>query len=149
MKIFIDGDACSVTSIAEEIASANGIECHIYCDTSRIIDSDYSQVHIVDKGPNAVDFAIINSCKTNDIVITNDSGLAAIALARKCFVLNCKGAIYNDRNIMSYLNRRYIRQDAKRKSGRDQVNGMSTCNKSKKHCSFPVSLRQIITANMA
>ena len=149
MKIFIDGDACSVTAITEQIASANSIECHIYCDTAHIIDSDYSQVHIVDKGSNAVDFAILNNCGRNDIIITNDSGLAALALAKNCYALNCSGVMYTNRNIMSFLNRRYLRQDAKRKSHRDQVNGMRSCDRNKHHHSFPVSLKRIITTTMA
>jgi uncharacterized protein YaiI (UPF0178 family) len=144
MRIFIDGDSCSVTAITEKIASANNIECHIYCDTSRLIDSDYAQVHIVDKGPNAADFAIINACESNDIVITNDSGLAAMALTKRCFVLNCKGIRYTDTNIMSFLNRRHLRQDAKKKTHRNNINGINCCSRAKRHPSFPTSLKNLI-----
>lgn len=146
MRILIDGDACNVTNIAEKIAAENGIECHIYCDTSHIIHSDYSQMHVVDSSPNAVDFAIINFCRSGDIIITNDSGLAAMALIKKCSTLNCKGIIYNNKNITSFLNRRYMRQDAKRKTKRNKINGVNICDRIKHHHSFPVSLQQIISS---
>lgn len=149
MRILIDGDACSVIDVAEKIAAENGIECHIYCDTSHIIRSDYSELHIIDSSPDAVDFAIINSCRSGDIVITNDSGLAAMALIKNCSILNCKGIIYNDKNIMSFLNRRYMRQDAKRKTKRDKISGVSVCDRIKHHHSFPVSLQQIISSYTA
>lgn len=144
MRIFIDGDACNVTKIIEEIASKNGIECHIYCNTTQQLESDYSEIHIVDKSPDSVDFAIINACTEKDIVITNDSGLAAIVLSKKGIALNTHGLQYTNKNIMSFLNRRYIRRDAKRKTKRDQVSGFKLCDHAKEYTPFPVSLSRLI-----
>lgn len=120
MKILIDGDACPKIPTIERIARQKCIPCHIYCDASRYIDSDYSEIHVVDIGSNSADMAIIKYCMNNDIVITNDTSLAAMALARNSFVLNSRGMEYTKENIMSLLTEKYIRQARTRKSGRKQ-----------------------------
>ena len=144
MKMFIDGDSCCAIKTAEAIASKNNIECHIYCDSSHIIKSDYSEVHIIQKGANAVDFAIVNVLNKGDVIITNDAGLAALALAKKGFAVNTFGMEYTNRNIMSFLNRRYIYKDAKRKCKRDQVHGRHTLCKTDSTTSFKTQLYRII-----
>lgn len=123
--IFIDGDACNVVKITEKIAQENSIPCHIYCDVCHELKSTYSEVHIVEKGKNSADFAIINKCGPNDIVITNDSGLAAMVLAKNGIAINTKGFEYTKRNIMSYLTSRHIRSDASRKSSSYHVKGFT------------------------
>jgi len=123
MRILIDGDSCSRLNTTEQIAKKYKLECHIYCDTKRIIESDYSKVHIVDFGHDSTDFALANNCKCGDIVITNDSGLAALVLSRNAFALNCHGKEYTKNNIMTYLNSRHIRKNVSRKSNRKQVRG--------------------------
>lgn len=117
MRIIIDGDACCVTSLTEEIAHEYNIECHIYSDTAHQIEPKYSNViiHIMDKGPNSVDFAIANACCPNDIIITNDVGLAALILSKKGFVISPFGIEFTNTNIMSHMNRRFMKATAFRK----------------------------------
>lgn len=124
IKIIIDGDACSVIEKTEGIAKRFGIETHIFCDTKRIIDSDYSDIHIVDYGNDAVDFAILNNCNRNDIVITNDGGLAAMVLAKHGYPINCKGYWYKQNDIMTTLTRRHIRNSEQQKSHRTKCKGI-------------------------
>ncbi len=150
MKILIDGDACPVIHITETIAAKYDIECHIYCDNTRHIVSDYSSLHILDKGCDNADFALLNACCKGDIVITSDSGLAAIAIAKKCRVLNPKGFAYTQRNIMSFLTRRFLRTDAKKRTrGRNQLHGFySTCNASVKITDYNVLLIRNIQSSI-
>ena len=131
IKILIDGDSCPVINITEKIASEKQLECHVYCDTSRIIQSDYSNVHIVDKGFNSADFAIVSNCTKNDIVITNDSGLAAMILSMNGFVMTTYGMEYTKENIMYFLNNRYFRQNIKRKTNCKKISGILPKNKIK------------------
>ena len=147
LKILIDGDSCNKISISENIAAKYDIECHIYCDNTRNITSNYSALHILDKGCDYTDFAIINACCKNDVIITSDSGLAAIAIAKKCRVLNPKGFIYTQDNIMSFLTRRFLRTDAKKRTrGRNQLHGFySTCNTSVKFTDYRTLLIRSIT----
>lgn len=127
--ILIDGDACKFISLTEEFAKKHNIPCHIFCDTHHSIKSDYSEIHIVDKGRDATDFAIINKCKVNDIVITNDSGLAAMVLAKNGIAINTRGFEYTKNNIMSYLTSRHIRKNSSRKNNTYQVKGMGGIRK--------------------
>ena len=80
MKILVDGDSCNVIPTIEKLAKNKKIECHIFFDTNRIIESDYSILHVIDKGVDSVDFAILNNCEYGDIVVTKDGGLAARGL---------------------------------------------------------------------
>lgn len=145
MKIIIDGDGCAVIKATESIAIKNGIECHIYCDATRLLYSDYSSIHVVTKGLDSADFAIVNNVEKGDVVITNDAGLAALILAKKGFALNSSGIEYTDRNIMSFLNRRYIYKDAKRKSkNRDNIHGHNTLCKQENHPAYKTQLCRII-----
>lgn len=126
IKILIDGDSCRVLRKVEHIAKSKNIDCHIYCDTNRIIDSDYSQLHIVDKGRDMADFAIANNCCPNDIVITNDSGLASLVLSRQGFALSSYGVEYTKENILSFLTTRHIRSYEQARTKRHQVKGNLT-----------------------
>jgi uncharacterized protein YaiI (UPF0178 family) len=142
MKILIDGDACSVIKKTESIAKSNNIEVHIFCDTSRIINSEYSDVHIVDRGHDAADFAIVNHCNPDDIVITSDSGLAAMVLAKCAFVLNSRGVRYTNSNIMTELTRRHLRSAEHRRTNRNQCKGLTYENI--QHNDFGKALQKLI-----
>ena len=148
MKILIDGDACSKIVMIEKIAKQKHIPCRIYCDASRDIYSDYSEVHIVDIGFNSADMAIIKHCKKGDIVVTNDTGLAAIILAKSAYVINNHGMEFTDDNITQMLMRRHICINGKRTSGRHkqmkQANELFQDAK-KQQLSFSQALTNIIT----
>ncbi|MCR5330205.1 MAG: DUF188 domain-containing protein [Lachnospiraceae bacterium] len=66
----------------------------IYCDTTHDIHSDYSEVHIIDKGADMTDFRILSDCETGDIVITNDGGLASMVLSKRGRAINTYGRPY-------------------------------------------------------
>ena len=80
MKIIIDGDACPGISIIEKVAKSYKVEVVIFCDINHFIQSDYSAVKIVDSGFQSVDMYVVNETKENDIVISQDYGVAAICL---------------------------------------------------------------------
>lgn len=141
--ILIDGDACNVIQITEKLAKEKSIPCHIYCDTQRILESTYSEIHIVDRGRDSADFAIVNKCGHNDIVITNDSGLAAMVLAKNGIAINTKGFEYTKRNIMSYLTSRHIRNYESRRNNRNQIKGIDN-NKHKPRNDYSKILRKVI-----
>lgn len=123
MKILIDGDSCKVLRITEHLAKQYRIPCHVFCNSSKSINTRYAEIHITDCQKDAADFAIINACTENDIVITNDSGLAALILAKKGTVIGTHGNKYTDDNIIGYLNRRYVRNIIVKQTGRKQVKG--------------------------
>ena len=70
MKILVDADACPVKDIIEEVAIQYDIPVYMFVDTSHILHSDYSQVIIVSRAPDAVDFALLNHTQQGDVVVT-------------------------------------------------------------------------------
>ncbi|WP_294406736.1 YaiI/YqxD family protein [uncultured Clostridium sp.] len=118
MKIIIDGDACPGISIIEKIAESYKIPVTIFCDINHFIQSDYSMVRIVDSGFQSVDMYVANETKANDIVISQDYGVAAICLSKKAVVMNPKGYIYNNDNIERLLEERHISQKIRKGGGR-------------------------------
>lgn len=122
MRILVDADACPVVDIAIRIAKENGIEIILYYDDSHITTKDYAKIIVVSKGPDAVDFALINDLKANDLVITQDYGVASMALAKNAYAINQNGLVYNDNNIEQLLMTRSIIKKAI-KSSKSHIKG--------------------------
>ena len=118
MKIIIDGDACPGISIIEKVAKSRNIPIIIYCDINHCIRSDYSEVKIVDSGFQSVDMFVINEARKNDIVVSQDYGVAAICLPKKAKVINPKGFIYDENNIDRLLEERHLSQKIRRGGGK-------------------------------
>ena len=122
MTIYIDADACPVTRIAEEIARKHEIPVMLLCDTNHVLTSGYSTVKIIGAGADAVDFALINLCRRGDIVITQDYGVAALALGKGARAIHQSGRWYTDKNIDGLLMDRHLAKKARR-SGKHHLKG--------------------------
>lgn len=120
--IYIDADACPVTRIAEETARRHGIPVTLLCDTNHVLSSDYSTIKIIGAGADAVDLALINLCQRGDIVITQDYGVAALALGKGARVIHQSGKVFTDDNIGGLLMDRHLSKKARR-SGRHHLKG--------------------------
>ena len=118
MRIIIDGDACPRVKKIEEIAKKYLVELILYCDIYHNISLDYGKVKVVDSGFQSVDMYIINECKDKDIIITQDYGVASIALNKGCFCVNPKGFMYNDDNIDKLLFERHLKSKVRQSGGR-------------------------------
>jgi uncharacterized protein YaiI (UPF0178 family) len=122
MTIYIDADACPVTRIAEDIARKHGIPVILLCDTNHVLTSDYSTVKVIGAGADAVDFALINLCQRGDIVITQDYGVAALALGKGAWAIHQSGKWFTDDNIDGLLMDRHLAKKARR-SGKHHLKG--------------------------
>jgi uncharacterized protein YaiI (UPF0178 family) len=122
MTVFVDADACPVTRIAETIAERYRIPVILLCDTNHVLTSEYSEVRIIGAGADAVDLALINLCRRGDIVITQDYGVAALALGKGAKAIHQSGRWYTDENIGSLLMERHLAGKARR-SGRYRLKG--------------------------
>ena len=120
--IYIDADACPVTHIAEEIARRHGIPVTILCDTNHVMYSETSTVKLIGAGADAVDLALINLCKAGDIVITQDYGVAALALGKGALAVHQSGKFFTDDNIGGLLMDRHLAKKARR-SGKHHLKG--------------------------
>ena len=123
MKIYVDADACPVISIVEQAAKKNNIPVTLLCDTNHVLTSDYSEVKIIGAGADAVDFALINLCKKNDIVVTQDYGVAAMVLGKGAYAIHQSGKWYTDENIDQMLMERHLGKKARRASKKNHLKG--------------------------
>ena len=113
MTVYIDADACPVVRIAEDLAKKHHIPVTLVCDTSHLLTSDYSTVVTVGEGADAVDFALINRCERGDIVVTQDYGVAALALGKGAKAIHQSGKWYMDGNTDSLLMERHLARKAR------------------------------------
>ena len=118
MKILIDGDGCPVIDIAISVAKKFNIEVVIMCDTSHIFNKEGAKTMVFSKGADSVDFALINYLEKEDIVITQDYGLAAMAMNKASYVINQNGMIYNDENIDRLLYSRHFSKKIRKSGGK-------------------------------
>ena len=117
-RILIDADGCPVVDIAVEIARESGLRCIILCDTSHFFQRDSAETITVSKGPDSVDFALVNMLRPGDIVVTQDYGLAAMCLAKLAFPISQDGMIYDKDNIDGLLMARHTAKKIRNAGGR-------------------------------
>jgi len=117
-KFLVDADACPVKEIILRLAKRRNIPVTMVIDTSHELDDGYSTVITVDKGADSADYAITGMVKHDDIVVTQDYGLAAMILAKGASAIDQNGMVYTADNIDSLLARRYIGQKIRRGGGR-------------------------------
>ncbi|MDD6570929.1 MAG: YaiI/YqxD family protein [Thermoflexaceae bacterium] len=123
MQIFVDADACPVVRIVEEIAKKYGIQVILLCDTNHVLNSGYSEVVIVGAGADAVDYKLISLCHRGDIVVSQDYGVAAMALGKGAYAIHQSGKWYTDGNIDQMLMERHLNKKARRSSGKNHLKG--------------------------
>ena len=123
MQIFVDADACPVVRIVEEIAEKYQIRTTLLCDTNHVLNSDYSEVIVVGAGADAVDYKLISLCHKGDIVVSQDYGVAAMALGKGTYAIHQSGKWYTDENIDQMLMERHLNKKARRSSGKNHMKG--------------------------
>lgn len=118
MSIIVDGDGCAGRGIIEELAKKYNVPLKLYCDYNHYITMDYGEVIVMDAGFQAVDMKIANVAKANDIIVTQDFGVAAMVLGKKAFAISPKGYIYSEDNIDKLLFERHLSAKVRRGGGR-------------------------------
>jgi len=118
MRILVDADACPVKEIIVRLAKARKIPVTMLIDTSHQINDGYSTVIIVDKEADSVDFALMGLLNCEDVVVTQDFGLAAMVLGKGIRAINQNGMEYTNDNIDKLLMERHIGAKVRRGSGR-------------------------------
>jgi len=114
MRILVDADACPVKKSILRIAKKNGIEVLMFFDNAHVYEDGYSEVFILDKGADSVDYFLINKTLPGDIVVTQDYGVASMALAKRSFPISNRGLIFNEDNILELLTQRAMNQKIRR-----------------------------------
>lgn len=123
MRIYIDADACPVVRIVERVAEKEQLEVTLLCDTNHVLNSSYSEVKVIGAGADAVDFALIGLCRSGDVVVTQDYGVAAMALGKGALAIHQSGKWYTNDNIDQLLMERHLAKAARRASSKNRMKG--------------------------
>ena len=118
MQILVDADACPVKQIIVRVAKQKNIHVTMLTDTSHELGDGYSKIITVDKQADSVDYALMGLLTRDDIVVTQDYGLAAMVLGKGARAVNQNGLIFTDANMDKLLMERHIGQKIRRTGGR-------------------------------
>lgn len=122
-RVLVDADACPVIRIVERAAKAHGVPVTLLCDTNHVLVSDYADVKVIGAGADAVDFALINLCRRGDVVVTQDYGVAALALGKGAYAIHQSGRLYTQDNIDQMLMERHLTRRARMGKGKHHIKG--------------------------
>lgn len=112
IEIWVDADAMPRDALASIDQLADDLRAEV-TTVSSIRHEHHRDRHItVDAAPQAADMAIISHLnkQTVNVVVTQDYGLAALALGRGAFVLSPRGVEFTNDNIDRFLFERDLHQ---------------------------------------
>ncbi len=119
--IFIDADACPVTRETLSIARAHKIPVVMVANGAQNLSRYAGQIGVetvqVGSGRDTADFAIVTRLHSDDIVVTGDIGLAAMALGR-ARAISFRGRVFMHETIDMELALRHAEQQHRRAGGR-------------------------------
>lgn len=114
--IYVDADSCPVKEDIVEIASYYHYELQFVASYAHMKrENDGQNWKYVDSDKEAVDLFIMNATKKQDIVVTQDIGLASTLLLKQVTVLSPRGIMYEEETINTALDMRYLSAKARRK----------------------------------
>lgn len=123
MRILVDADACPVVKIIEELAKEHTIPLILVCDTAHIFEPPYGEVVLVDQGADAADYKLIMLSAKGDIVVTQDYGVASMALGKGAYPIHQSGKWYTAENIDQMMFERHLAKEVRRKSKKNHLKG--------------------------
>jgi hypothetical protein len=120
--LYIDADACPVTRDAISVARSRGVPVVLVGNSTQNFDR-YTQrkgveAVTVSSGRDAADFAIIERLDPEDVVVTQDIGLAAMVLGRGASAMSPRGRVFSPVTIDAELAVRHAEQQHRRAGGR-------------------------------
>ena len=118
MRVLIDADGCPVVDIAITCARRRNVPVILVCDTAHEFHREGAETIVVSQGADSADFRLVNLLEKGDLVITQDYGLAAMALARGAQALSQDGMRYTNDNIDSLLLARHTARKIRMGGGR-------------------------------
>lgn len=117
MKLWIDGDACPVVDVIVRVGKKRHLPVILVKNIHHQYDREDLEIQTVSGGPDSVDFHILAQMKPGDVVITQDTGLAALVMARNGYAIHPIGREFTNENIDNLMDRRYTGQLMRRKHG--------------------------------
>ena len=117
-RVIVDADACpkSCLQIIRKLAAVYDFEVITVASFNHHIE--HARHQVTGNEAQATDIAIINQVREGDIVVTQDWGLAAIALGKRAGAIAPGGRIYQDDQMDMLLEERNILAKFRRGGGR-------------------------------
>jgi hypothetical protein len=143
MRIIVDADACPVKEEIIRIAKNKAIEVHFFADVNHQIKTDYGVVTTVDQGADSVDIALVNKAMRGDVIVTQDYGVATLAIGKDCLVIHPSGKILDTNNIDQLMFERHISRKERSKGKRGPKFKKRTTND---NLYFEEQLRKLVEA---
>ena len=120
--VYIDADACPVTRETIAISRTHGVRVVIACNETQNVSRYTNRSGVeslqVGVGRDAADFAIVERLEPGDVVVTQDLGLAAMALGRSAAAISPRGRVHTSATIDMELAVRHAEQRHRRAGGR-------------------------------
>ena len=120
--VFIDADACPVKQEAIAVARSRGWSVVLVANTSQSLGRYAGRRGIeavqVGTGQDSADFAVIERLAPADVVVTQDTGLAAMVLGRGARAISPRGRVFQLAAIDAELAVRHAEQKLRRAGGR-------------------------------
>ena len=117
-RIFVDADGCPVVDETIRLGKKYRIPVTLVADTAHQLEREGAVTITVEKGSDSADFRLVNLVGKGDIVVTQDYGLAAMALSKGACELNQNGSQYTEENIEGLLMSRHLSRELRRAGGR-------------------------------
>jgi len=117
-RVVVDGDACPrrVLEILRLLQPQYAYRLVVVCSFNHRIEGPYTI--IVGNEPQATDLAVINLIQPQDVVVTQDWGLAAMVIGKGGRALSPAGRIYQEDQIDFLLEERHAKVKFRRGGGR-------------------------------
>ena len=120
--LFIDADACPVTRDAITSARRRRVPVVLVGNETQNLGRHTTREGVdavqVSAGRDAADFAIVERLSPGDVVVTQDTGLAAMVLGRGAKAVSPRGRVFSLATIDAELEFRHAEQRHRRAGGR-------------------------------
>ncbi|MBM7620296.1 uncharacterized protein YaiI (UPF0178 family) [Bacillus tianshenii] len=114
--ILVDADACPVKEEISSIGHTYQMDVYFVASYSHVVKKEIKGTWVyVDDEKESADLYILNHARNNDVVVTQDQGLASMLVSRNVYVLSPRGKHYKESEMDMMLHMRFLSAKERRK----------------------------------
>lgn len=114
--ILVDADACPVKEEISSIGHTYQMDVYFVASYSHVVKNEIKGTWVyVDDEKESADLYILNHARKNDVVVTQDQGLASMLVSRNVYVLSPRGKQYEESEMDMMLHMRFLSAKERRK----------------------------------
>ncbi len=144
MKIIVDADACPKAVLQICIKTGNKYDLPVWTVASFNHNIESAHHVVVGNASQEADMKVLNLAQKNDIVVTQDWGLAAMVLGKQAKCISPDGREYRGENIEFLLEERELKAKYRRGGGRTKGPKKRTAANDHR---FQTTLERLITGS--